>query len=119
MTDYSHLTPENAPLIIVDWEDIYFSDNWDEDGEIVQPRESKTVAYLLEDSESQLVIASSYSWRDDRWATVHAIPKMPPKYITLSKEEVKKEMPKMPGEEVAGKVKKWDYPDLSMQEAPL
>lgn len=78
MSEYSHLTPDTAKYVRVDWQDIKLVDNWGADEEIVQPVESVTAGWLLEDSETMVVIASSYDYRDERWGTVHAIPKCPP-----------------------------------------
>lgn len=68
------LTPETARLVRVDWEDIYFSDNWSDD-EAVQPVESTTVGYLIHETPTVVVVAGSYDWRNGQWGTVHAIPR--------------------------------------------
>ena len=76
--DYSALHPGNTPIVKVQWSDILFMDNWGEDDESVQPVESATVGYLLEDSPTIVVVASSYDYREERWASIHAFPKAPP-----------------------------------------
>lgn len=80
------LTPETAKLVRVDWEDIYFADNWGEDDEDVQPVESTTVGYLLEETPTMIVLGSSYDWRAGRWGTVHAISKMEPRVTEIGGE---------------------------------
>lgn len=82
------LTPDTAPLVRVDWEDIYMSDNWHEN-ETVQPVESTTVGYLLLDTPSMIVVASSYDWRNEQWGTVHAISKATPSISMLGVERVR------------------------------
>ena len=72
-----NLDPMTAPVVRIDWEDIVFMDNWNED-ETVQPQESTTVGYLLEETPTMYVVASSYNWRDRQWGTVHAISRAAP-----------------------------------------
>lgn len=76
--DYSALHPGNTPIVKVKWQDILFLDNWGEEDESVQPVESATVGYLLEDTPTTIVVASSFDYRNDRWSTIHAFPKSPP-----------------------------------------
>ena len=88
---YGHLTPTNTPIVVVSWSDILFDDSWgDDDGEPVQPVESATVGYLLEDSPTVTVVASSYDYRSERWASIHAFPKALPE-ITIIKDQVPKQ----------------------------
>ena len=81
--DYSALNPGNTPIIVVSWQDIVFNDVWGEDDDTVQPIESATVGYLLEDSPTVIVIASSYDFRAERWGSVHAFPKSPPEIVMI------------------------------------
>ena len=85
--DYSALHPGNTPIVKVQWQDIMFLDNWGDEDETVQPVESATVGYLLEDSPTLVVIASSYDYRAERWASIHAFPKSPPE-IAVIKDQV-------------------------------
>lgn len=84
---YEELTPTNTPIVKVAWADIMFIDNWGEDDETVQPVESATVGYLLEDSATVIVIASSYDYRAERWGSIHAFPKFQPE-LTVIKDQV-------------------------------
>lgn len=85
MGDYRDSDPSTASLVRVDWEDICFSDSWnDEDGEDLQPVESTTVGYLLLETPTRLVIGSSYNWRERRWGTVHTFSKAVPMVTSLS-----------------------------------
>lgn len=80
------LTPETARLVRVDWEDIYFADNWSEgdDENDVQPVESTTVGYLLQETPTMVVIGSSYDWKRGQWGTVHAISKAGPRVADIA-----------------------------------
>jgi len=80
---YDHLTPQTTPIVEIRWEDIYFDDAWNDDGDMVQPKESVTVGYLLEDSPTKVVVASSYCYKDEQWATIHAIPKAQPEVLVV------------------------------------
>ena len=84
--DYSALHPGNTPIVKVAWSDIQFLDNWGEDDEVVQPVESATVGYLLEDTATVVVVASSYDYRAERWASIHAFPKAIPE-VTVIKDQ--------------------------------
>jgi hypothetical protein len=77
MSNYDHLTPSNARPVIARWEDIMFSDNWNED-EMSQVIECVTMGWLLEETATQMIVASSYNWKDGEWATIHALPKVTP-----------------------------------------
>jgi hypothetical protein len=79
MGDYDHLTPSNTKAVMVRWEDIVALDNWNVE-DVIQPIEVATLGWLLEDSPNQMVIASSYNWKDSEWASFHAFPKMKPTY---------------------------------------
>lgn len=78
MSDYSHLTPQNAKIVTVDWEDIVFSDKWSGDEEDTQPVEVITLGWLLEETPTMLVVAGSYNYREEQWATVHSFSKKAP-----------------------------------------
>lgn len=77
MNNYDHLTPLNTRPVLVRWEDIVAADNWNED-DILQPIEVVTLGWLLEDSPTQMVIASTYNYKEEQWATLHALPKVMP-----------------------------------------
>ena len=81
------LTPNTAPLVRIDWEDILFNDNWGDEDEPVHPKEIWTVGYLLVDSPSEIVIGSSYDWPSGQWGTVHAISKKVPEIVVLAEGE--------------------------------
>jgi hypothetical protein len=80
--DYRNMNPTTAPLVRIDWEDICFSDNWNDDGD-VQPLESSTTGYLIFENLTMVVVAGSYNWRDNTWATIHTIPKLPPTVVVI------------------------------------
>ena len=67
-------SPRSCKLVIVHWEDIQFNDNWDDDNP-VQPVECVTVGFLVKDEATFVGIASSYDYREEQWATKHAIPR--------------------------------------------
>ena len=77
MENYKHLTPFNTKVRFVRWEDIVGADNWN-DSEVVQPIECGTICFVLEDSPTMMVVASTYNFRDEEWATMHAFPKVMP-----------------------------------------
>lgn len=79
MTDNRDGNPNTAPLVRVDWEDICFADSWNEgDGSMLQCLESTTTGYLIYEDATRIVVAGSYNWRAQEWATVHALPKGAP-----------------------------------------
>ena len=82
MTD---LTPETAPLVRIDWEDIKFDDSWGEDEEALNPVESMTVGYLLDDTASSITIGSSYDYQSNRWGSRHTFSKVEPKITVIKK----------------------------------
>ena len=79
------LTPRNTQLVRIDWEDIQFSDSWGPEEEWPSTKESYLVGHLLVDTPSYLIIGAAYDWQDERWGTLHAIPKLPP-LITVVRE---------------------------------
>ena len=83
---YNTLDPNCVRLVRVDWEDIVFMDNWNDD-ETVQPQESTTVGYLLDETPTMIVIGGSYNWRDATWGTIHAISKAKPRITVLKGEK--------------------------------
>jgi hypothetical protein len=72
------LTPKTQPIVIVNWEDIVFDDNWNGEEENPQPVEISTVGWLLYENSTMIVVASTYNWREEQWGTVHAFPKSEP-----------------------------------------
>jgi len=82
MSDYSHLTPLNAPLVRIDWEDIYSSDRWNDD-DVIQPAESYQEGHLLELTPAMVVVGSAYSWREKHWGTITAMSLVPPEISVL------------------------------------
>ena len=82
MADYSHLTPNNTPLVQVNWMDIVQGDNYNEDDD-VQGIEVSTIGWLLDDNMQEVVIASTYVWREERWSDQHAFPKAEPEVVIV------------------------------------
>jgi len=82
MSSWDHLTPADCPVVRVDWVDITEYSQWNSE-EDVQTTDVVTVGWLLEDSPQQVVVAGSYSYTDDAWASVVTFPKTPPEVTTL------------------------------------
>lgn len=79
------MNPNNYPLVRINWEDIYFSDNWSEDSDEndIQPVECITEGRLLMDTPTMILIGSSYDFKRGQWGTVHAISKAVPEIEVL------------------------------------
>ena len=77
MKDYSHLNPRNTPIVEVEWQDIVSVENYNDD-EDSQSIEVISVGYLLEDTPTDVKIAGSYVWREERWSDKQSFPKTPP-----------------------------------------
>jgi len=74
---YDHLTPAQCPVVKVDWADITEFPQWN-DREDVQTTDVVTTGWLLEDSPKWIVVASSYSYTDETWASVCIFPTQMP-----------------------------------------
>jgi len=66
-------TPNNTPLVRVDWEDIQCTDRWEDDG--VDPAECSSTGYLVDLTPVALKLAGGYSWQDGRWGWMMALPR--------------------------------------------
>lgn len=77
---YEDLTPKTAKIVVIEWLDITFFGNWNDRDEPVAAQ-AVTVGWLLEDTDQQLVIASSYEYQDETWADIHVFPKHPPEIL--------------------------------------
>lgn len=77
MTDYSHLTPDNTPIVKVLWFDIVSVDNWNED-ENAEIATITTIGWLLENNPKWVKVAGSYSWDDGSWSSQTVFPKGEP-----------------------------------------
>lgn len=79
-------TPASAPKVVVEWRDIAEYTEW---GEEEQDRattvDAVTIGWLLEETETYILIASSYNYSDSRWDGRHVFPKLPPEVIYLDK----------------------------------
>lgn len=78
MKKHDELTPSDAPLVSVEWEDITGLDNWNEDDGPFQPTSIKSVGWLIEDGPKWLVIARDYDHTNEKWSSIVVIPKLPP-----------------------------------------
>ena len=84
MSDYdANLNPKNTPKVLIEWEDIHYGDRWNDDDE-VQPVESLSLGWLLEETEAMIVVASSYAWREQHWGGLTAFSKIPPRVTRLT-----------------------------------
>jgi len=81
-------TPDNAPLVFVEWEDIQAHEDWNEDSEADTTCTLKSVGWLIEDGPKKLVIASTYDYENEKWANKFAISKLPPNVVRLHVQEV-------------------------------
>ena len=80
--DYSHLTPNNTPIVQVNWHDIVTKENYNEDEE-TQAIEVASVGWLLEDTPTEIKIATTYVWREERWSDQCSFPKAPPEIVVI------------------------------------
>ena len=82
------LTPNTAPVVIVEWVDIARFDGWNDD-ESPQTIEAVCIGWLLEDSEQLVAIAGSYDYIGEKFADVHVFPKTPPsiRYLEVEDEQ--------------------------------
>ena len=75
---HDEMTPADAPLVSVEWEDITGLDNWNEDDGPFQPTSIKSVGWLIEDGPKWLVIARDYDHTNEKWSSIVVIPRLPP-----------------------------------------
>ena len=75
---HDEMTPTDAPLVSVEWEDITGLDNWNEDDGPFQPTSIKSVGWLIEDGPKWLVIARDYDHTNEKWSSIVVIPRLPP-----------------------------------------
>ena len=75
-----NLTPKTAEKVVVEYSDITMVDNWNEVKD-VDESQLTTIGWLLEDSEKRIVLASTYDYSEDRWASFTIIPRHPPEII--------------------------------------
>ena len=82
MADYSHLSPENTDVVIVNWPDIQTVANWNEDEEpdIVTV---STLGWILEDDPKWIKVAGSYSWEAEQWSDIHSFPRHAPGIVVI------------------------------------
>jgi hypothetical protein len=71
--DYT-TTPESAPFVQVEWEDITFVDNWNEDVEEFNTLTCSHFGFLLEKGPRKVVIAHGYDWDSGKWVSIHTFP---------------------------------------------
>lgn len=69
--------PGTTRPVKVLWEDVQDVDNWNDD-QPVQSVSMATWGMLLEETETRIVLASSYDYSNDQWANFTVIPKMVP-----------------------------------------
>ena len=77
MPDYSALTPANAPVVVIEWQDIQTHDSWNDD-EVPETYGALSVGWLLESTNTRIVLGTSYSYDDDRWSGFITFPVLPP-----------------------------------------
>jgi len=81
--DYEGMTPENTPIVRINWRDIVTVDNWGDDDEVAQPIECVTIGYLIGETATDITVAASYDYREERWGTKHSFPKTPPEMVMI------------------------------------
>ena len=82
MTDYTEKTPENTPVVKIEWEDFQSVENWNDD-EDAETYGCVSVGWLLENTEKHYLLARDYSYDDERWSGLFAMPKLPPVVTVL------------------------------------
>ena len=82
MTDYTGKTPNNTPVVSVEWQDFQTAENWNED-DVPETYGAVSVGWLLEESKTSIVIATTYSYEDERWSGYFTLPKLPPEVTVL------------------------------------
>ncbi len=97
---WQHLTPINAPKVIVSWRDIHEISAWNDDDEPLGPVHLETIGWLLyegsdpnELESSLVVIAKTYDYNDKRWADFTIFPRMVVKKIKREERETTREIP--------------------------
>ena len=82
------LTPKTAPLVIIEWRDIAEYTDWGDGNEPdASTVDAVTVGWLLENTETHILIASSYNYSDSKWDGEHIFPKLPPEIVYLNKQD--------------------------------
>ena len=76
--DYSHLSPDMCPVVVVQWSDIASYENWNEAGRAFGSYDACTSGWLLDENEKDVVIASTYNHDDGTWGNIHVFPKRAP-----------------------------------------
>lgn len=73
--------PENSQVVGINWTDIQYVDNWNEDAEVAPARYLFTIGYLLyegpdpKDSKRDItVIAGTYDYDNSKWADFTVFP---------------------------------------------
>ena len=66
--------PKDVPFVRVDWEDIKFEDNWNDDIEHFSTSSATLWGHLIELTPLKVVIAHGYSWESEKWVTTHTLP---------------------------------------------
>ena len=69
--------PSECRIVKVSWEDIVSVSNWNDD-EDIGTRTCLTIGWLLEESETRIVLATSYDYEEERWADFTVLPKIGP-----------------------------------------
>ena len=78
---WQHLTPANAPQVIVSWRDIHEISSWNEETIHLGPVHLETIGWLLyegpdpnDPGSSLTIIAKTYDYEDRRWAEFTIFP---------------------------------------------
>ena len=82
MIKMDELTPDSAPLVLVEWSDFTAVDNWNAI-EPVQDCQLVSVGWLLEDTPIRIVIARDYDYIEDRFSSFLVLPKRTPEVRKL------------------------------------
>jgi hypothetical protein len=78
---WSGKVPANTQVVGINWRDIQYVDNWNEDSEVAPARYLFTIGYLLyqgpdpkDTSNDITVIAGTYDYDNDKWADFTVFP---------------------------------------------
>ena len=72
------MNPNTAKLVRVNWHDYISVSNWNDEDDDIRPPAISSIGYLIEETPTEIIVATSYNWDDDRWSDFTAFPKTPP-----------------------------------------
>ncbi len=73
--------PDNTQIVGINWRDIQYVDNWNEDSEVAPARDILTIGYLLykgpdpKDQANEItIIAGTYDFDNEKWCDFTVFP---------------------------------------------